>query len=217
MVVATLWAPQHVQVGEPDALANASGAVIDIASDHEPADDDPADDRELAHDGLANLILDDILEDVIARWIEKLPDTLLIRLVEGFRSMCTCHESTLPVGTAFAGCDVVMKVLKKLETFFAKAYDLHIRFVHTWAAEIDETKQAFLKEQSKPQLLFADVNALAGTSAYDLISKSMQLIPWTSLVFAGFPCQAKSSLNKSRAQHATCIQDGTASTGISQL
>ena len=40
------------------------------------------------------------------------------------------------------------------------------------------------------------------------------IVPGCAILIAGFPCQSKSSLNRSRGEHNTCVQEGTGKTGL---
>jgi hypothetical protein len=158
--------------------------------------------------------MDDPLSDAVALWFTSVPNALLMKIVDGLHKFKAKYGDSVPVGTAFSGCDIAMKVMDRIQIYVNTEYDIGITFTHAWACERDEEKQKFLIDQMRPPLLFTDFGDLQGCKAHDLVSMTQQLVPWVVVFVAGFPCQAKSQLNRSRSQHTTCVQDGTASTGL---
>eukprot|EP00974_Lingulodinium_polyedra_P003870 364367-Lingulodinium_polyedra.AAC.1 len=134
-------------------------------------------------------------------------------LLEGLQHWCSEVGNTVNVASAFSGCDVTIKTLEVLEQLYMEKYNVPLTFRHVWSCESDTAKQKFLAMQLQPGLLFGDFGTVSGTTAYDSISQSDKLIPYATVLFAGFPCTSKSPINNSRAAHATCVQDGTSATG----
>lgn len=80
---------------------------------------------------------DDPLTEAIQLWFAKMPDPVLIRFVHGLRSFRELFGRNISVGSAFSGCDVVMKALEKFQNFVNERWNIDIVFDHKWCCEVD--------------------------------------------------------------------------------
>ena len=142
-----------------------------------------------------------------------MPEPLLIRFAEGLRALREHFGPTVSVGTAFSGCDVTLLALQRLQAFMNERWQVGIEFAHQWCCEVDPKKQELLKAYIKPPLLFENFEHMAEHCAHDTLSGRQQIVPFCTALLAGFPCQPKSTLSRSRGELSTCIHEGTGKSG----
>ena len=153
------------------------------------------------------------LDEACRLWHRIMPDSVCLAWLRGLRAFVEKFGGKVSFATAFAGTDMTVKVLKYLSAAYKLEYDIDLKFEHVWTSEMDVEKQEFIQNQVSPPALFPDFGDLSNSVAFDAVSGKPIVIPYADILFGGFPCQSKSSLNKNKSLNAACIQDGTGTTG----
>lgn len=181
-----------------------------------PAVDEPAEPPKLDSEARAYdaYMTRNILSEITELSHHMLSPYDAIPWIQGLRSFAASHGGLVTFATAFSGCDIISKVLRCLSQVFESCFAVELSFRHAWACESDAMKRSFLASQVAPGRLFEDFEVVSQKdSALDVLTGTSQLVEYAPLVFAGFPCTSKSSLNRNRGSNTMCVKDGTAATG----
>ena len=195
---------------EPETRLRSPGVSTGLPHESEDADLTPVGDDA----AIASIFEDYPLKAAMTSWHNKMPAPLLLEWATGVSSFIETASPEIGFATAFAGCDITVKVVRLLQEHINEVLGTHVELSHVWACEKNPQKQQFLKDQFSPRLLFNDFAEVSSDSAYDVVSGSKQIVPYAEILFAGFPCTSKSPMNRQRGQNSHCVQDCTASTGI---
>ena len=154
-----------------------------------------------------------ILVPAIKAWFASMGSSLESQWLANFKAFVHANEGVIKVGSICSGCDIMFAVMKALAEYVAAEYDIHVKFQNVFQCESDPDKRANLMRQSPAECVFASADELGRPSAYDLRSQSMQLVPWVSVLTAGFPCSSRTKLSCRSSQMKGCVRDGVGSTG----
>ena len=117
-------------------------------------------------------------------------------------------HAKLVVGTACSGTDCAIPCLEHLGR--VTGWSFH----HAFSCEMEETKQAWIRENF-PSLpaLFSDVALLGTGEAVNELTGRTEAVPAVDLFIAGFVCKSVSTENNDRGNNRACIADATGLTG----
>ena len=117
-------------------------------------------------------------------------------------------HAKLVVGTACSGTDCAIPCLEHVGR--VTGWSFH----HAFSCEMEETKQAWIRENF-PSLpaLFSDVALLGTGEAVNELTGRTEAVPAVDLFIAGFVCKSVSTENNDRGNNRTCIADATGLTG----
>ena len=69
-------------------------------------------------------------------WHNKMPAPLLLEWATGVRSFIeTASSPEIGFATAFAGCDITVKVVRLLQEHINAVLGTHVKLSHVWACE----------------------------------------------------------------------------------
>jgi site-specific DNA-cytosine methylase len=120
-------------------------------------------------------------------------------------------------GSGYSGSEIMWHVLQTLATIWSDLFAVTIEFQLVFTCEEHTGTQDYIRRQHPScPLLFRKFEDLSQSRAFDMISGSLQIIPYVALFSAGFPCVTRSPLNNKARKDGTqqnCVQQNVGKTG----
>ena len=107
------------------------------------------------------------------------------------------------VATSCSGSDVAILTMGTLRHLFNTMFGVTMGFKHLWSCGSDEAKQGFLMEQFPGVPLFTDLQALTGSTAWNIDIDDDQAIPSADLWICGFSCEGLITMKQIEPQEAS--------------
>ncbi|KAI4268831.1 MAG: hypothetical protein L6R35_006726 [Caloplaca aegaea] len=193
---------------EVDGLDNDKGDTRDPQGAKSPVVG-PSPDEEALH----TITEDTPLEQAVRQWHQGLSSSQLIDLQETARQLEI--KSPLFIGTALSGSDIVVYSLQVLSRHWRELFGCNVQFVSAYACDNDPTVQEFLASHvlHDDSALFPDVEHLLRESALNLLTRSVQIVPYVDIFVAGITCTDRAKTNGSAFKMVNCVQTGAGKTG----
>lgn len=100
-----------------------------------------------------------------------------------------------------------MHCLEALLSFWRHEYNIENTGVaHSFAAELDDKKRAFLRSNFDIATLVSDVAQLREHRVWNVLSQSPEILPWIDFFGGGFSCKGNSKQNSQRKRNKGCIR-----------
>ena len=153
------------------------------------------------------------LSQAMQKWIGKLPGSLQVTWVRLMRDVVAKMGWQLTVGSICSGCEILEKIFPPLVLMLKQEFDIDISFRTVFQCEKNPAKREHLLAQTTTDFLFRASSDLRSPTAFDLKSNSTTVVPWASILVAGFPCSSRTSLSAHSTANKGCVAAGTGETG----
>ena len=158
--------------------------------------------------------------------VGQFPHTPVDKVIVNMMQKCDQYDliasiEALPEQIRFAtlcsGSDLIIPTLAQLFSRFEQASPTGKKcsFRHVLSAEMDQEKQRWILENTRPEFLAATCEDAASECAHNLLNDMIGVVPGCDLLFAGFSCKSLSALNNLRALFANCVAEAIGTTGKS--
>ena len=122
-------------------------------------------------------------------------------------------DATISVGSICTGTEIVGKTLELISQYWLAMYNVNAKVNLLFQCEKDVDKQGHVQAHCPAKYLFADAKDMRKTRAVDVMSGEKVVIPWVTLLCAGFPCTSRTSLSSKAKNNVNCVQGAFGSTG----
>jgi len=151
------------------------------------------------------------LNDFVKQAVGSLSKAALSAIRENFRERA--GPVVLTLGTACSGSEFYLTALPWLAQELELVLGRSFRFKHLWSCEIVAEKQQWIFDNFRPPKIFADITALAGGTALDVLTGSWVTVDPVDVLIAGTSCKDASALNIHRTERRNSIDDRSHTTG----
>ena len=155
------------------------------------------------------------LVEALERFHELIPASHLLRWHDNMRQGLArlASHGVITCGSACAGTDIWKKCWDLLLQHWQTEFQVDSRCSCEFVAEIDSSKQAFLRHQFDCHTLIADVAEMNTNRMFNLVSRKSEHLSWVSVLGGGFSCKDLSRMNSQRKKHQGACRRKEGSTG----
>ena len=141
-------------------------------------------------------------------WLSRLPPEMHHKVVEMLRS-AKRRLGKPSFGSAFSGTELTLKLLRMLDDLLDQEHCLKFDWQHSFCAEKNPAKRAFIRSQHDAPVVFCDAADLAKMYAMNEVTGEDVVVPFCTAMAAGFSCKSRSRQNNNRAKFKHCISKDT--------
>ena len=128
------------------------------------------------------------------------------------------RQFTLTLATLCSGTDFITFIMDDVWDILSRAFledGVVIRVRQKFARENQPRKQDFLRPLNRCRIIFEDVTKLSGSTAWDVVGKSMMPVTNSNMAYFGFECDDASNqyMLRGRDDLMNCVATGTRATG----
>ena len=153
----------------------------------------------------------------IVQYHQRLPKAIQLQWLSNLKSVLagfTDARGKMPVGSACSGSDIWVHCFTALRAFWKAQYNLQVPPIEScFVAELEPSKQDFLRQQFDVPMMVADVADVAKPRVWNLQSEQLEFVKWPKVFAGGFSCKGPSKQNSQRKKNVGCVRGGFTSTG----
>ena len=153
----------------------------------------------------------------IVQYHQRLPKAIQLQWLSNLKSVLagfTDARGKMPVGSACSGSDIWVHCFAALRSFWKAQYNLQVPPIEScFVAELEPSKQDFLRQQFDNAMMVADVADVSKQRVWNLQSEKLEFVKWPKVFGGGFSCKGPSKQNSQRKKNVGCVRGGFTSTG----
>jgi hypothetical protein len=154
------------------------------------------------------------VEHCIDSYYDAFSDSQLAAVIEGLISLRDEGTFHFRVGSGFSKTEIICKLLLCHSSVLLRRFHIRLIVGHCFSCDYDPDVHAFLMAEFPDiKLIFASMVQLKDTRAYDVVSKTTQIVPYVDLFSGGFVCKTRSSYNNTtQSIKAGCVKNKAGAT-----
>jgi site-specific DNA-cytosine methylase len=153
------------------------------------------------------------LDTLVVQMLSSMSAELVEVMRGSMVSMLKNTGGTLRFASMCSGSDLIVPLFKQLMARALQRCEMSCEVVHSFSVERAKTKQAWIRANFLPEVLFGDIADMNHACAKDEISGTEVRIPRVHAVVAGLSCKTLSTLNNSTRLTGNILSDQVGCTG----
>ena len=166
---------------------------------------------------LVQQVEETVMYKAIVQYHQRLPKAIQLQWLSNLKSVLaglTDARGKMPVGSACSGSDIWLHCFTALRAFWQAQYNVQVPPIEScFVAELEPSKQDFLRQQFDVAMMVADVADVSKQRVWNLQSEKLEFVKWPQVFAGGFSCTGPSNQNSQRKKNVGCVRGGFTSTG----